>query len=336
MSRRKGRDQTRDDIERAIADDPTDPGNFSILADYLQSATPTDPRGELIALMLALDGGAPDNREGVRRAIEAVFARNAAALLGPLQPFSQGFEAPPYVWRAGYIQRVEVRSLPRLHDVLGVALDHPSGQFVTEVALAGSQRTELRSAIAHLARAPRLVRSLAIGANQDLGDLDALWPALPRLRHLTIEANGLTTSPFGLAELEYATFTVPFAGAALHAVATARWPRLKHLRIMFTGETAQLEHVEALFHRSDLPALRYLALNNFHPIEGALVERLVRAPWLGQLVALDLMGNRIGDREAFALAAEPARFRPDLSLTVPLHELSPRGLRALRVLDPRL
>jgi len=326
----------RAELERAIAEDPDNLDNYAVLADWLQAHEPADPRGQLIALMLAFEAR-PDDRLRLRREIELLFARHTESLLGALTPFAgASFEMPPLVWRAGFIQRIEVRSLPTLGELVATAFDHPSAAFVSDVVIAGDSRNDITRAIDALTKTTRpALRAVTIEAAHTLGFLDPLWTTAPRLTSLRVEVNGFDTRGIALPHVEHLAWKVAFSPTALLAVTTAPMPRVKSLRIMFTGVAPRLDDLAPLFTRKDLPELRYLALNNFSGIEPELVRQLVRAPWLPQLVALDLMGNAIRDREAAVLARAASRFREDVSLTMSTDGMTESGKIALRGLDPR-
>src|SRR5689334_10123116 len=109
----------REAIEAAIDEDPTNVGNYSVLADWILEHEPDDPRGEFIMLMLA---------DRPRTEIAQFLLRNV--VLDPLP--NVAFEQQPLVWRGGFVQRIELRAGADLTTV-GLVVQHPSGRWVTEV-----------------------------------------------------------------------------------------------------------------------------------------------------------------------------------------------------------
>ncbi|MBA3539654.1 MAG: hypothetical protein H0T79_08480, partial [Deltaproteobacteria bacterium] len=277
----------------------------------------------------------PD-RARLRNAIEAAFALHTDPLLGSLTRYARAHDEAPLIWRFGFIHRVELRSVPMSAQILREVFAHASGQFVAELFLAGSDPRDLLGAIVVVVTAaPKTLRSLAIESSLDLGTLERLFTAVPNLRFLAIDAHDFEARNIELPVLESAAFDGRLSALCLRALAEARWPRLKHLGLTYTGGSATAADLAPLFDRTDLTHLKYLGLRGF-PFGAAICRRLPHARFTHQLLHIDLLGCELDDADAAALAAHPARFHPNLTLTVPTGELSSTGLAALRVLDPKL
>jgi uncharacterized protein (TIGR02996 family) len=334
-------------LERAIVDDPDDLAAYAVLADALQREG--DPRGELIALQVAAETD-PAKAPHAQRYLKA----NQAALLGPLA------EVRPdaFTWRRGYIHRVRL-SADDTGDVLvgtdelELLLRHPAGRFLHEIVvglMGAPAEDDLSDVIRFLAEhTVPTVRLLHLGDFSypeecemswfEVGDLDELWRALPRLRWLITQGN-ITASAIehaALERLEVRTGGLPRDAA--RAIAQATTPALHHLEVWYGssgyGAGASIDDVAPLLARRDLPALRHLGLRNCEFVD-AIVEALPGSPLLGQLEVLDLSMGTFYDDTARALLAHADAFRHLRRIDVSRSWLGERAIAALRGLGPEI
>jgi len=328
-------------LERAIADDPEDLTAFAVLADALQRDG--DPRGELIALQVAAETDATKVSHA-----ERYLDAHRAQLLGPLAEVP----AAAYTWRRGYVHRVRLRDEMLDSEGLEHLLEHPAGRFLHEVAagVIGSPGDGLDHVIHVLGTtgAPSL-RVLQLGDFEYpdesemswfvVGDIDPLWPGVPRLRHLITQGNvtATTIEHPALERLEVRTGGLPRAAA--RAIATARLPRLAYLDVWYGdsgyGAEATLDDVGPLLARRDLPALRHLGLRNCE-FSDAIVDALPRSALLPQLETLDLSLGTLSDAGARALLAHADAFRHLTRIDVSRSWLGSDAITALRAIGPTI
>jgi uncharacterized protein (TIGR02996 family) len=134
----------RDDFERAILDRPDDPFTYGVYADWLQEQG--DPRGEFMAVQLALEDEAKskEERDALRKREAELLAAHEREWLGELAPlfldsvtvphrYDEGLDEipkPEYQWRRGFVSSVTAHLLTTsLAHALGTA---PAAQFVRE------------------------------------------------------------------------------------------------------------------------------------------------------------------------------------------------------------
>jgi len=310
-------------LEAAILRDPDDLASYAVYGDWLVEQG--DPRGELIATQLAADAtGDPE----LRRAALRVFARHRDAFIGVL---GDTIATEAFTWRAGFIQRARLshdqllfvdgaRVIATMAEVVETLLAHPSARFLTDLAIVNVDRDRwgrplgtFAGVIATLARArPRALRRLQLGdtsyGTAQLGPLDALWPALPELRELSVHGD------FALGACELPELRrLELAPAALRRrtgreIARARWPCLEALRLVFgTYPDHVTREINELVHRTDLPHLQHLALVGYRGCD-ELVEALGRSPVLGRLRSLELSHGMLSDRGNRAILANAGAF----------------------------
>ncbi|MGN6108662.1 MAG: TIGR02996 domain-containing protein, partial [Kofleriaceae bacterium] len=292
------------ELERAILADPYDASAYAVYADWLQEQG--DPRGELIALQLS----------GQHEAARALLTRHADALLGDLADHAElhdGSRRHAFTWEAGFIRSVQlshhtsVSALPDgLRGVLAAVLAHPSGRFLAEISIGIAGETfdsSLQDLIDLLVeRAPPTLRKLhlgdfAYGSDTEMswysvGDLGALWSAVPRLTTLIVQGGDFRLGAIDLPALASATFrTGGLSRDSAHALARAHWPQLERLEIWYGdpeyGGDATADDVAPLLARTDLPRLRHLGLRNA-AFTDALCPLIVASPLVRQLRSLDL------------------------------------------------
>lgn len=311
-----------EEIERRLVDNPDDREAWQVYSDWLQEQG--DPRGELIALEMA----------GQTEAAAVHQQKNAAELLGPLaahQKTYDGEDTDAFQWKHGFIERLRLSHdyygdedfEGRLVDVLRAVLDHRSGRFLRDLTFVYNRdpsEDTLQDLIDLLAEQVRpTLRKLHFGDYNyagpsdlsatgqgeiswySIGDLSALWPAVPNLRTLitqggsresTIAEVGVQLGALGLPRLQHAEFrSGGLEKETAQSIAAGKFPALERLFIWYGdpnyGGTADADDVQPLLERHDLPHLRHLGLMNAM-FTDELPQRLLRCPLLAQLEVLDL------------------------------------------------
>lgn len=346
-------DARNPELEAAIARDPDDPVAYSVLADWLQDRG--DPRGELIALQLA----------NKWRRVPGYLDEHASYLLGPLAEhvkcYDELYSKPTrdaFTWKYGFIHAARMsymevwntRFKGRIAQVLELLLDHPSGRFLTELALmyntdvADHDQQELIDVLAK--RAPKTLRKLVIGDDVDqiswyrIGRLGKLWRAVPGLVELAIEGCEFTLGTVELPALRRAMFKTGGLGAeAGMAIATAHWPRLEHLDVYYGddqyGGECSMKQVQPLLDRTDLPALVHLGVKDAMFADEICVA-LPNARILPQLRTLDLSRGMMTDEGARVLAARAEAFAHLEQLDVSDNYLTKAGINAIKRIAKRV
>lgn len=274
-----------------LQDDPHDVATLAVIADQLQIVN--DPRGELIAIELALaanpraayvddeedeedeEDERPDPRDlkikkqlARRRALRARFTL-------PIDPTDR------CEWGIGFVRRLELvaKTHARLTGLAPV-WRNPSVRLLTELHVCFvSEHDSLWTP--HLAEvAPPSLRRLEIGrsAKQPLPGVDLVIAALPRLATLSL---------VGMAEL-----------------ATLAHPTLSRLELGVTGGAGNIG-LAAMIHAlspKQLPALTALALRLSRSDDTeAVCAELAGTKWLRQLQQLslhNLRGDALGHLES--------------------------------------
>lgn len=284
------RQLTDDAVAQAIAAiraAPTDRDRYLVLSDLLSDRG--DPRGELIAVQVALAGAPKKGQPALKRRERELFKRYRDQLLGP-----GGVVALAHpTWVNGFVHAAQT---PPSAPALAALLAHPSAWFLQDLTLQNPflPLGELVDTVAK-SRHPFL-KSVAINtldrgaASLDPIDVTALVQALPGLRTLDVAADEITlraaTSP--VEDLSLVS-RIPSLGT-MQRIAEGHWPRLKSLAIdHFT--VAWFAHPELppqeLFRGFATPSLQSLAIRNI-PLDAALIEQLRGSALLKRLRVLDL------------------------------------------------
>ena len=336
------------DLERTILDNPGDRDAYLVLADALQSKG--DPRGELIALMVA---GETDPAKG--KAAERYLDKHREALLGPLAPHQKH---GAFTWRRGYIERARLPDADgedSLTEVLELLLAHPSGRFLNELVIGldgDAGDNSLQGAIDVIANSMvPSVRKLHLGDFEypdecemswfHVGNLAELWRAVPRLTHLIVQGGG--DLAFGAIEHDHLQhFEVRSGGlpaALARAITAAKLPAIRHLEIWYGSEAyggdASFLDVAPLLARHDLPALRHLGLRNCE-FADEICDGIASSRLLRQLEVLDLSMGTLSDVGVEAILQHADAFRHLETLDVSQSWISSAALARLRTLGPTI
>ncbi|MBS1122069.1 MAG: hypothetical protein H6Q90_4297 [Deltaproteobacteria bacterium] len=337
-------DEQADALEARIADDPADAEAWMVYADLLQKLG--DPLGELIALQRAAEAeraASPTGKRGTAElAVRKYFAKHAPALLGALARFVKDVRessAPPLFWRSGMIARVQLDGGPGPSDpgpavIVDEVLRHPSGRLLGELAVKTDTAAEARAVIAALERArPTALRELELYVRDDLGDLDGLWSALPRLRVLSITARTFELGKLDVPTVRRARFLgLVVSPRCMQSIAQAPWPVLQRLELRLGSRFGKLpaafEDLAPLLHRTDMPALTHLKIRGA-AFAGSICRALLTSPLAAQLEVLDLSHGAVNPRDAALLGQSKGRFARLQELWLPRSGLTADAIRAL-------
>jgi uncharacterized protein (TIGR02996 family) len=265
-----------EELAARITEAPDDATARAVFGDWLQQAG--DPRGELVQLQLQREAR-PDDRALAHR--EGVFVRRYRRyLLGPLADH----DGVQMGWSAGFLERLDAPPAMFLE-----AAAHPSLRFLRRLRVRGNQIAPLAG---HL---PAQLVALELagdhGGAPEPPVLHELVDGVAALEELTI-AIVATVIDLGALRLphlrtlrldEWASIAGPDHGwrdafPALERVSLTCRPR---------QPSEDAEPAFALLAHPP-PRLTSLHLTNTHA--GAWLRRLVDAPLLAQLTALDLSG----------------------------------------------
>jgi uncharacterized protein (TIGR02996 family) len=308
-----------------IAASPDDDAPYAVLADALQQRG--DPRGELIAVQLALAGATGERACELRRRdgelveahpewvatmadhAEHLVVRWQRGFVAALRVVADDDGAGESAWHAAM-------ATPLVSDTLAeVRVSEHDGrappQSIIDAIAARPPRALRRLGIDDLGwQAMHRTGPLALGALAAL-PLDELtvagsaitldWRAAPRLRALE-----LRSPPFQLAQL----------------AAVERWPELRALAL-WIADTRELARVLT---PARFPALRSLALVGTEDTD-AVARQLAAAPIASQLARIDLRGGTLTESGA-ALQLLARASELDVRWNA-LTKASGRGLRAI-------
>lgn len=338
----------RRELEAKLIANPDNADAFLVYADYLQ--TQGDPRGELI--MLHHTGKMDEAKDYLEQHKEVLLGP-----LANYRTTFDGEAADAFEWRLGFIRSARLSYDSNCVDDVEVELEegeevslvgaveavltHPSGMLLEEIVIPinmlddGCYFEPVLQAIAKHG-APMLKR-LRVGEYQHagpkvndsdysyevswagVGDLSALWKAVPKLERLVIQS-GLGSSSLGspdslgavdlpnLRHLEIISGGI--SGENLRALANAKWPSLTYMDLWlgssnygFDGAASDLEPI---FDAVSVPKLAHLGLMNAE-ITDEICARLATAKITAQLEELSLAhGMMSNDGAAALLKAKPA------------------------------
>lgn len=318
-------------LEAVLRECPDDPAAHAIYGDWLQAAG--DPRGQLVALQLALNRLPKVERPSAQlaRHEEAFRAEHAGHLFGPLRQvadklalrWSLGFVDAAFVGRIGWS-----RWAGGAFEVLAGLLALPVAARLQELGLASPllRRPELEGllagseVVAHLRALELGDRASPRGRSDALVAFSRLWPRLRRLRRLRFHGFAPPLRTLHSATLEHLELFLPDLDSLLDirdAFIAGRLPKLQALTLA----------VDTLDRRAPRAFADALALPDFAGIRRLelrigsgslpywLAAELARTPRVAALDRLDLSACTIDTRARALLEQARARGRvPALAL----------------------
>jgi uncharacterized protein (TIGR02996 family) len=337
--RTKARTEKRNpDLEAVLLDKPDDADGYAVYSDWLQ--TEGEPRGEIIALHNAVHENPEDKhlQMHLARIMYAARAQMFPPLLNKELDKARKEVAPDEhcqtTWANGFIRSARIGGIlengnPSAADIIDELLAHNSGRFVSELRVAtlrADKRQPYTDVIKTLISAGVHLRALYLAevpdeelAGVDLGDLRALFAALPKLQTLHLGAASLELHDVELAGLQELSLSSPAIGTTtLQAVVNGPWPALSHLSIDFHHQDVDWNILAPVFDGA-APKLRALTLSRTK--DTAIIwKALCRSKCLAQLSELSVVD---GDLEDLALSLETVDLLVHLeSLNLDRHHLS--------------
>lgn len=330
-------------LEARLAED-VDRETLLVYADLLQRRG--DPRGELIVLALAADterAANPKARGPKQLAYTKHFVKHAPTLLGRLARHVDDVripDAPPLIWRGGFIDRIQLASSPKrdVGAIVQEVLAHPSGRFVRSLALRIDHDSEARAVLGAIETHRPPLRELELFAKAPLTGLSRIWPLVPRLEVLSLTAHSFDLGTPGAGELALPTarrvrlFGLVLSPDNLAAIVAAPWPVLERLELRLggalVGRSLDFEDLEPLLQRRDLPRLTHLKIRKA-VFAGAILRTLATAPLGAQLEVIDLAHGALNPRDTIVVAEHRAHFANLRELWVPTRYLSPDDIARL-------
>lgn len=314
-------------LSAAIDEDPFDPRAYAVLGDYLQERG--DPRGELIALQL-----------GERSVASELAAAELIATLG--QP-----PGVQFLYAYGYARSATID--PGTAKGTKDALAHPSGRFLVELhvahnnapltgtinAIAAAARPSLR--VLHLGR--QVQGGLYHAEQRELGDMSALWEALPRLEELELLGSRATFGNIDAPRLRsFEWGTSRLTAEAATALAKARLPALQHLTLSCATaaqepEAKAMRALEQLLAREDLPALTHLSLEHATHTD-TLIALLATSPVLRRLTSVALVRSDLTDAGVHTILSRRAAFAHLTEFDLQFNHLTTASVEQLQLQFP--
>jgi uncharacterized protein (TIGR02996 family) len=303
-------------LEAEIAREPSNAALYAVYADWLQGRG--DPRGELIALQ---SGGRRSSRKARR-----FFAEHARYFCGGLDLETDDGVVSNVDWEHGFIARARVHTT-RDHEDAGLDLAKtlrtilalPSTRFLQELeigcASVHEEGGEQAIIDAFVAGGPRpSLRTLGFTTNGEeemlswtsTGLLSPIWPLVPELRKLVVNAGNLRLGVFELPQLrELEIETCGLDTQNVEDLLASSIAKLERLVLGFGSierdACSPLAAATALLEEPMVPRLRELGLVNTEQTD-ELVSIVVRSPLFLQLHTLDLSEGTLTDDGAAALA----------------------------------
>jgi uncharacterized protein (TIGR02996 family) len=285
-------------LEALIESAPDDPQNYRVYGDWLQSQG--DPRGELIALQLALEEDSlTDSQKRARTIAErALLDTHAAELLGPVKNNDKLL----YVtWHRGFFREVSNRN-PRSNEVskrqrkngdlprmLANILDHPSARFVREIRLEPSSALPL-AAILDVLKSRRLPLLQTAGVwtgSIDAAGAEKLYATLPEIRHLALECFLESLGRIALPELRSLRIGDRPPLTLLDDLVRAHVPKLEALRLeRLPGDDSP--GYDKFFEGRGLPSLRRFRVQLAEDVDDHIVQNMLGSSLIERLVGLEL------------------------------------------------
>ena len=302
------------ELEAQCLEHPDDPAAWAVYADWLIAHG--DVRGEIAALALAGKHG------DAKRLVGAQLRELCGTDDGTFElEFRHGFAVRATI-------SVDVDGSDLLEDVTRAFLASPMARFVERLRFglaAHGNDNDWGPTLHAVATSPRAahIRELRFDHYDyhqseiswtPFGDFSGAWEKLPALEVLHVKSGaGGNLGTLDLPNLR--TFIRESGGLArseIHAIVSARWPRLEHLEIWFGssmyGAEAELSDLRPIFQARGLPVLRHLGIVNCELVDSVIPE-LARSRILPQLHSLDLSKGVMARLATRYLVEHAAAFR---------------------------
>ena len=303
----------RSALEEAIRADPDDREAYLVFADYLQSQG--DPWGELITVMIELDGATGDEK----RALEI----RQSQLLSQNGHFTDNMsrELATVEWHWGFFSSARFENNEDWMDdewdlvpVVRQVLDRPQAMLLRELRVGilrwmqqATDAPRLLEEVASLGLAAN-IETLRLGdvsgsvdlAHHPLGELAVIGAEFTRVRTLTLRGIQFSFDELPLPRLETCVVETCALGSGTLRSIVGREPRTNLERLeLWTGSAdygcdVTAEDLAVLFDAKHFPALESLGIMNCEVIDD-VCRMLPSAGILPQLKTLDLSLGTLTD-----------------------------------------
>lgn len=316
------------ELEHAILARPDDVDAYLVYGDWLQSQG--DTRGELIAVQAALLKS-PTSKE-LHKTEEALLKKHARAWLGALA----AQKALKPTWRLGFVDELHMEYNYYEEDeqdldageLLGQLLAAPAGRLLRKLHVGLWSNDEGQGDYSSIVEAlaetrPPALRELFLAdfsypddmemSWTDLGDVEPLWSALPRLEKVTLQAGAMELGKIDAPALtQFEVRTGGLSGASIASICAARWPNLESLKVWFGddnyGAEGTVDSIAAILDGKGLGKLKHLGIMNCAFIDDACAA-LGTSKIVKQLETLDLTMGTMTIEGARRLVQHAAAFK---------------------------
>ncbi|VAW72259.1 hypothetical protein MNBD_GAMMA12-1677 [hydrothermal vent metagenome] len=339
-----------DELVRSIQIDPDNIEAWQVYSDYLQ--TQNDPHGELIALGIAIEKASEtsETREKVEQVqvrFDQIWAENKFACLGEVAEFISDEESFILKWRYGYLLDVHVTYQDKLtffkkRVLLGTLFDISVGQFIQSLTFgfSGNSINNVVDFSACFDEFPsgvqrESVKHLKIGELYSkeyefswsfIGFVNKVFSLFPNLETLLV--SGLWIEFGELKHHKLKTLNVLtgcLSPTGIKSIANAMLPALESLTVWFGRELVSDEGVckalEPLLQGNGYASLKHLGLMNAE-VEDEILQALVKAPIMKQLISLNLSMGTMTDNGAQVLLENREVFQHLRSINLSDNHLS--------------
>ena len=307
------------DLEATLHAEPDNLEAWQVYGDWLQAQD--DPRGELIALQVALEKEKNSSRKDSLRGRQQDLTKELMGeWLSPelLQASKERPSLLQFRWRFGFLEWVKVRTTynhnePSVEEMLQEILASASARFLASLSI-GITSTDgsasfgsAMEVVAETGPHPSL-RTVFVGdftaeeseiSWTDLGSPDPIYKGCPNLRSLTLRAGGIELGHLNVPGLK--TLQIQSGGlstSAAQSIVEADLPLLERLTIWFGDENYGAEvtpnMLTPLLTAEKLPALHTLGLMNAE-FTNELPLMLAGSKLLAQIQNLDLSMGTMTD-----------------------------------------
>jgi uncharacterized protein (TIGR02996 family) len=310
--------QTNPDLEARILANVDDRDAYSVYGDWLSERG--DPRGELVGLQIKSDASTKPRED-------EILAANRATWLGDLAKLDPKKDLG-VTWRWGFIDGVRLgpplesydTSEVDFPDVYAKLMQLPGIQFLRELTFGAFNYDDYPTSWSDCIEAmqehgaPPSLQRLAFSrggywdiSGTELGNLSPLYPALGKLRELSIELGSMDFGVMDLPALQkLEIITGGLVSDNMKSITSARWPALETLSICI-GETGndygcnvEMSDIEPILVAENLPKVKHLGLAN-SSLADEIAKSLVKSRILPRLETLDLSKGTLSDEGARAL-----------------------------------